>query len=280
MTTTRTVRRTGGQAAGLRAATGLAAPLPTLPAVAVTGGKGGVGKTCIAVNLACALAGLGQRPLLVDLDLGLANADVLLGVDPPRGLAEVILGGADPASVVTATPHGVHLLPAASGREDLTALSEDQHHRLFQAVARCAGGHDLVVLDTAAGIHRTVTTALRCARVVLLAITPDPTSLTDAYALLKVLESHEPGRDVRVVVNQAGNLAEAQATCQRLREVARRFLGRDLVFAGWIPRDRALTDAVRARRPVVAMRPTSPAAVALRQLAQRILAEDWAGIRR
>lgn len=263
------------QAEALRAAAGVPAALPRLPALAVTGGKGGIGKTCLAVNLAVAFAQLGQRTMLVDLDLGLANADVLLGIDPPRGLAEVITQGLPLADVVVRHPSGVALVPAASGRDDLTTLSEDQHRRLFQSLATLADAQDVMILDTAAGIHRTVTAALQSAHLAVVVVTPDPTSLTDAYALIKVLERQAPGRDLRVLVNQSASLAEAQTVHQRLDGVTRQFLSRTLGFLGQIPRDRAVTDAVRARHPLLLHQPNSLAAQAIRQVAMKLKDERW-----
>jgi flagellar biosynthesis protein FlhG len=264
------LRRARGDAAGAIPA----APL-RLPALAVTGGKGGVGKTCVAVNLAVALAKAGLRPLLVDLDLGLANADVLMGVDPERTLYDLVFARATAESVVMSTPWQVDFVPAASGHEELTRLDESQLSGLFAGIARLATGRDLVILDTPAGIGREVMWALRAARTVLVVVTPDPTSLTDAYALIKVFEAQEPGRDIRVLVNQASGLAEAQAVFNRLAGVARVHLKRDLVFAGMLPRDPALTEAVRRRRPLSASHGDSPAQQAFRGLAARFKGERW-----
>jgi flagellar biosynthesis protein FlhG len=274
------------QARNLRAAiTGAATPttaadgaaaVPRLPALAVTGGKGGVGKTSIAVNLSLLLKRLGLKPCLVDFDLGLANADVLLGVAPTATLAEVILGGAPLESAIMTAPGELPFVPAASGREELTRLGQAQLQQLFAALGRIAAGYDLLVIDTAAGIGREVMAALRAAKVVLVVVTPEPTSLADAYALIKVLETSEPGRDIRVVINQANNQSDGMETFNRLRKVANSFLQRDLALAGVLPRDRAVGDAVRARRPF-ALGADNPMVQALRAVAMRLKGEAWKG---
>lgn len=263
------------QAAGLRdQAQGAGEAVPALPAIAVTGGKGGVGKTCVAVNLALTLLELGLRPLLVDLDLGLANADVMLGVAAGTTLHDVISGGRPASSALQRLPSGLSFIPAASGREELTRLQGRSLHRLLREVGKVAHGHDLIVLDTAAGIGREVSLPLQASRVVLVVVTPEPTSLTDAYALIKVLEQAAPGKDIRVLVNQAATQEEGAATFARLRKVAQTYLRRDLVFAGSVPRDRAVGEAVRARKPF-AGNADSSAAKALRALALGFKAEAW-----
>lgn len=256
-----------GAAAALR-------PKLQLPALAITGGKGGVGKTCVAVNLGVLLARMGLKPLLVDCDLGLANADVLLGVNPDTTLHDVVIGNAPIGSAIIAGPHKLAFLPAASGREELTRLSHQQLGRFIQELARAAAAYDVLLLDTAAGIHREVIQLLACSRVVLCVVTPDPTSITDAYALIKILESQAPGADIRILVNQATHQDEALRVFNRLRQVARSFLKRDLQFMGAMPRDRSVADAVRRRVPFAAQG-DCPAASALKSVALRLKGERW-----
>jgi len=264
------------QAAKLRelASRQLDEALPILPAIAVTGGKGGVGKTCIAVNLAIALAELGSKPLLVDFDIGLANADVLLGVRPTTTLADVVENKTRLTDAVHRTAHGLDFVPAASGREELTRLPGRQLARLFRDLSSLAKAYDLLVLDTAAGIGREVSFTLRASRVVLVVVTPEPTSLADAYALIKVLETAAPGRDVRVLVNQAADADEAADTFARLRKVVRAYLKRDVTLTGSIPRDRRVGEAVRARKPFITT-DAGPAAQAIRALAVALRGERW-----
>jgi len=272
-------RRTGDQAERLRTlaaqqATAAVAAVTALPALAITGGKGGVGKTCVAVNLGLLLVELGARPLLVDCDLGLANADVMLGVSPTATLYDVVLGGAAIDQAIVTSPAGLAFLPAASGRDELTRLQPRQFQRLLKDLGHAAAGYDLILFDTAAGIGRDVASFLIASRTVLVVVTPEPTSLTDAYALIKLVEAKQPGKDIRVLVNQAANQDEAAETFARLRKVAATYLKRDLVLAGHLPADRAVAEGVRRRKPF-ALNPDAPATRALRALATRIKAERW-----
>lgn len=246
-----------------------------LPAVAITGGKGGIGKTSLAVNLTVLLARMGLNPLLVDCDLGLANADVLLGMNPATTLYDVVIGGSPLGSAIIRDRRGFGFIPAASGREELTRLGQRQLVGLMKELHRAAAAHDLLVLDTAAGIHREVMVMLRAARVCVCVVTPDPTSITDAYALIKVLEQHSPGRDIRILVNQAGSQEEAVLCFNKLRKVCRTYLDRELTWIGQVPRDRAVTDAVRARMPFVVNAPDCNAAQSLKGTALRLKGEDW-----
>lgn len=262
------------QARNLRAAVGEGEAPVRLPAVAITGGKGGVGKTAIAVNLALMLAKLGLKPLLVDFDLSLANADVLLGLNPEHSLFDVLAGTATLDQVVMQAGDGVGFLPAASGRDELTRLTDVQLRRLYAGLGRLGERYDLMIMDTAAGIGREVMATLQASRTVLVVVTPDPTSLTDAYALIKVLERDDPGKDIRILVNLANHQNDGVETYNRLRKVVTTYLHRDLPLAVAMPRDSRVAEAVRSRKPF-AFGPESPAVAALRTLAMRLKAEKW-----
>jgi flagellar biosynthesis protein FlhG len=260
------------QAQGLRRQTQPAPP--RLPAIAVTGGKGGVGKTSTAVNLACLLAKAGLPPILVDTDLGLANADVMLGVDPQATLADVVLGGRPIEGIVTDTPYGFGLVPAASGVDALANLSQQDLNRLLLGLERLARIRRPLVIDTPAGIGREVIAACRAARIVAVVLTPEPTSLADAYAVIKLVEQAEPGHDLRIIVNMARDQQDGAATFARIRAVAQKHLGRDLELLGVVPRDDKVSDAIRRRRPL-ATGVETPALTALRGIAARLKGVDW-----
>jgi flagellar biosynthesis protein FlhG len=263
------------QASALRAAA-QARPEPTpLPALAIAGGKGGVGKTCIAVNLGLLLAEMGLKPLLVDCDLGLANADVMLGLAPTATLHDVMFGGTAIGAALLHVPGGMSFIPAASGRDELTRLTETDLRKLEEELRRAAIGHDAVLLDLAAGIHRETMHLLGRCRAALVVVTPDPTSLTDAYAQIKVLHRVKPDADLRVVVNQASSAEEGVATYNRLRKVVQTYLDRDLAFLGQVPQDRGVREAVRRREPY-ARQGALPATQALRGVALRLRAELFA----
>lgn len=249
--------------------------VPTgLPALAVCGGKGGVGKTCTAVNLGILLCKMGLRPLLVDCDLGLANADVLLGLNPERTLYDVMLGGTPIGAAVIDHPSGLAFIPAASGREELTRMTGEQLNHLTGELMRAAAGYDMLILDLPAGIQREVIHLLQQSRIALLVVTPDPTSLTDAYAQIKVLEKHHPGADIRVLVNQCSHHEEGVATYNRLRKVVQTYLDRDIAFIGQIPQDRHVREAIRQRVPYAQNRDLA-ATQALNGAALRLKGERW-----
>lgn len=258
------------QAAALRQrlAERQSAPI-SLPAIAVTGGKGGIGKTAIAVNLAIALAAQGKRPLLIDFDLGLANADVLLGAAPKATILDAVQGHKSLADIIHPTQHGIDFVPAASGHDELTRLDDATLDRLFREMATLANNYDVLVIDTAAGIGREVIRTVCACRIALTVVTPEPTAIADAYALIKILEAKQPGQDLRLIINQAASGDDAAQTIARLRKVAKAYLGRDLGQAGWIPRDRYVGEAVRARRPFI-NDSRSPAAQAVRGIAVRL----------
>lgn len=279
----------GDQAAGLRAlARLLGSDQPpahprekAVPLVAVTSGKGGVGKTTLSVNLAIALAGRGLRTTLVDADLGMANADLMCGLTPVRRLEYAVGMNASgsPArahslrSIAVDAPGGFRLVPGSVGLARMADLPEPDRARLLAALAELERDSDLILVDTGAGIGPGVLGFLRASTLVLLVATPDPASITDAYALVKCLHASTPGMPpVALVVNQAADHAEANSVHARLASCCGRFLGMGLPLAGWIARDDRVSRAVRDRRPLMLERSRCATARALEALAREVIA--------
>jgi flagellar biosynthesis protein FlhG len=243
-----------------------------LRVVAVVSGKGGVGKTNVTANLAVALARQGRRVCVLDADLGLANLDVLLGLSPTLSLRHVLRGGRRLAEVIVEGPAGVRIIPAASGAEELTALAPADRLRLLDELETLDGSLDALLVDTAAGISTNVLYFSAAAADALIVITPEPTSLTDAYALMKVLAARYGRREFLVAVNMAAGSADAEAAYRRLARVAERFLRVRVEYQGYVPFDDAVPRAVRQQVPVVLAAPGAPASLALERLADRLLA--------
>lgn len=254
-----------------RAPTAERAPVP-LRVIAVASGKGGVGKTNVTANLAVALAQRGRRVCVLDADLGLANLDVLLGLSPKLSLLHVLRGERRLPEVIVDGPAGIRLIPAASGFEELTALGPEDRLRLLGELDTLDASVDVLLVDTAAGISSNTLYFTAGAAEVLVVLTPEPTALTDAYALVKVLAARYGRREFMVVVNMAANAADADATFSRFARVAQRFLRVQLEYQGWVPYDDALPRSVRHQQPVVLGAPGTPASVALVDLARRLTA--------
>ncbi|MBM3317809.1 MAG: MinD/ParA family protein [Candidatus Eisenbacteria bacterium] len=244
--------------------------LPLL-SIAIAGGKGGIGKTNLAANLAIGMSDLGRRVLLLDGDLSLANVDLLLGLAPRHTLHDVVTGRRRMEEIVLAGPAGVRILPAASGIEEMADLDEVRRERLLRSLARVTGDRDVLIIDTAPGIQAQNLRLARAADEILVVTTPEPPAFADAYATLKVLSAHALARPPRLVVTMARDRGEARRVSERIGRVARRFLGLDLELCGVIPRDAAVARAVRRQQPFVRAYPDSPAAEAIRDLARRLL---------
>jgi flagellar biosynthesis protein FlhG len=241
--------------------------------IAVTGGKGGVGKTTIAVNLATSLAERGKQVMLLDGDLGLANVDVFLGLTPRLTLADVLAGNCTLEEILLDAPQGFKVVPAASGIAELAELDKLSHLGLVRAFGDIAAKVDVMVIDTAAGISGSVLQFSQAAQQVLVVLCDEPASLTDAYALIKILSRDHGVKQFRVVVNEVRGRGMGQALFERFERVASRFLSVDLDYVGEIPEDAFLRRSIREQRPVVTAYPSAPASVALKTLAQR--ADNW-----
>lgn len=238
--------------------------------LAVTSGKGGVGKTNVSVNLALALAQSGSRVLLLDADLSLANVDVLLGVRPTHSLQNLVDGTATLDEVLMAVADDLDLLPATSGILRLERLTHEQRINIADELAPLEDRYDWLILDTGAGLTANVLFFNALADHVLLVTVPEPTALTDTYAMLKVLTRTYQISSIAVLINQVATAVAAEAVHTRLREVSNKFLGVDLPLAGYIPMDPNLPRAVTARRPLLDHAPGSIAARSLRLLAKRL----------
>jgi flagellar biosynthesis protein FlhG len=252
-----------------------AAPPPEpggLRTVAVTSGKGGVGKTSVVVNLAVACARLGARVTLLDADYGLGNVDIYLGLNSENTLEGLLRGRQDLGAVLRDGPEGVRILPASTGAQDLTCLTHEQQQRLSSGLRGLAASTDLLLVDTATGISDNVVAWLEAADEVLLVTSPDPAAIVDAYAVVKLLARMDAGKELSLLVNKVRNRHEAVAVHDGLRVAVREFLDRELDFFGHVLRDGLLEEAVRHRQPVVTYLPEAPASRCFRRLAGRLVA--------
>ncbi len=228
-------------------------------ALAVTGAKGGVGKSNLVVNLAVALARRGRKVLLIDGDLGLASLDVLLGLVPQRTIEHLIRGETRLEELLLEGPAGIRILPAASGVPELNRLGAATRRRLLAALAEASYRADDVLVDTGAGLGEVTLSLQLAASRILLVTTPEPTSLVDAYATLKVIWSADPGKPIDLVVNAAESDGEATRAHEQLARAARHFLGREPGWLGAVYRDPKVGEAVRRQKAVLDLYPTSGA---------------------
>ena len=254
------------QAAGLRR---LRHPKP-VRVVAISSGKGGVGKTNVSVNLAMSMAETGKDVLIMDADLGLANIDVLLGLQPAANLHDVITGKATLEEVVVDGPGGIKIIPAASGIQNMAELTPAQHAGVIRAFSELSFNVDTLLVDTAAGIADSVVSFTRAAQDVVVVVCDEPASITDAYALIKLLNREHGVFRFRVLVNMASSAQQAREVYEKITKVTDRFLDVALDYMGHVPRDDYLIKAVRKQRAVVEAFPRSRAATAFRTIADRV----------
>ncbi len=245
--------------------------------VAVTSGKGGVGKTFVAANLAAALARLGERVLVLDADLGLANLDVVLNLVPRTTLHDVFSGRAELEDAVTPAPGGFSVLLAGSGLVEYSRLTAGVRDRLVEVIETMAPRYDRILIDTGAGISDVVLHAVSLAAEVLVVVTSEPTAMTDAYATIKVLSQQQQRGPVQLVVNQTERLGEARTIRSQLQLVVDRFVNPGAAvpvkvqLLGEIPADNAVRESVKRRQLLLEISPGSPAAKAIGVIAQRLV---------
>ncbi len=260
----------GRQAARLAAAGGGSRPVQV---IAVASGKGGVGKTNVSVNLATVQAMRGRKVWMLDADLGLANVDVLLGLNVRRNLSHVLDGSCELADVVVEGPGGMQIVPAASGVARMTTLGAAECGGLIQAFSEVASDAELLVVDTAAGISTSVTMFVRAAQQALVVVCDEPASITDAYALIKVLARDHGMHQIQVLSNMVRSPAEGRALYQKIARVTDRYLDVNLNYAGHIPYDDFLRKALQRQQPVVTVYPDARSSAAFKKLADK--ADTW-----
>ncbi|WP_027363313.1 MinD/ParA family protein [Desulfotruncus alcoholivorax] len=239
--------------------------------IAVTSGKGGVGKTNISVNLAIALAQLGQRVIVFDADLGLANVEILLGIAPAVTLYDHIFNNRAMEKILFPGPGGIKIIPGGSGFLELANLTAEQHSRLVNGLEQLDRMADFVIIDTGAGIAKEVLAFCASADDVLVVVTPEPTSLTDAYGLIKVLDKFNLHRDVYFVVNQSNNESETSDTAYRLKTVVDKYLNIKANYLGDIVYDKFVIKSVKNQKPFILANPYSPASEAVKKIALSLL---------
>ena len=254
--------------------------LPVAPfgkVLAVTSGKGGVGKTFVSANLAAALAKRGQRVLVLDADLGLANLDVVLNLYPKITLHDVFTGKAKLEQAIIKAPGGFSVLLAGSGMVEYSRLTPEVRDDFLKVVSGLIPHYDVLLLDTGAGISDVVLFAVSLASEVLVVATPEPTSLTDAYATIKVLVGQQARKTVRIIVNQTARLGDGRAITAQLQQVLDRFVtpesgqGVKLLHLGDIPADPMVRQAVMRRQLLMQTMPGCPAGLAISQLATKVM---------
>jgi len=247
--------------------------LKPVKVIAVTGGKGGVGKSNVSVNLAVALSQLGDKVMLLDADLGLANVDIMLGLKTTRNIADVMKGDCELKDIILKGPYGLQIVPASSGTKNMAELSSIQHAGIIQAFSEIGQNLDYLIIDTAAGITDMVVNFVQAAQDVLAVVCDEPTSVTDVYALMKILNRDHKIVRFNVLANMVKTSQEGRELFANLNNVCSRFLDVTLNYLGSIPFDDNVRSSVKKQVPLLQAFPRSPASIAIKSLAKKI--QQW-----
>lgn len=239
--------------------------------ISVTSGKGGVGKSNVVSNLAIALSAQGKKVLLIDADLGLGNLDVLLGLSPVYNLNHVLNGDKSIMDILIDGPAGIKIIPAGSGVQELTSLGQHEKLKLLDELDMLEEHFDILIVDTEAGISENVTYFTVAAQEIFVVVTPEPTSITDAYALIKLLATRYSEHHFKVLVNMAKDSEEALEVFRKLANVAGRFLDISLDYLGCVVKDEKVVEAVKRQKAVTELFPDSEAAQCFNTLAKRVI---------
>lgn len=239
--------------------------------ITITSGKGGVGKTNITVNLAITLSKMGHRVAVIDADLGLANIDVVFGIMPRFTLVDVIKNGKNVMDVLCTGPKNVKFLSGGSGVEDLTRLTQIELEKFIRNIALLDKLADIILIDTGAGISENVVRFVMAADDVVIVTTPEPTAITDAYALIKAVGVRNKNKTVKLIINKTENAIEAQTAMQKLNTVSQKFLNLKLQFLGYVTNDSMVPRAVKQQKPFVILYPECAAAKNLAEIAKKII---------
>ena len=248
---------------------------PKARVITVTSGKGGVGKTSISINLAIQLTRLGKRVVVFDADFGLANIEVMLGVRPQYNLADMMFRGKDLTDIITQGEEGISFISGGSGIQELASMNREQVMYLTSRLIALDKLADVIIVDTGAGISDSVLEFVLASTEVLLVATPEPTSITDAYALLKALNRKEEfvkeDTSIKMISNRVTSVAEGQSLYEKMSVVSDKFLNIPITYLGSVPMDEQISKAVMRQKPVSVINPEAPSARAIKQIAETLL---------
>lgn len=248
---------------------------PSARVIAVTSGKGGVGKTSLSVNLALQFKEQGKKVVVLDADFGLANVEVMLGIRPQYNLADLIFRNKSIEDIITEGPMGIGFISGGSGVQDLVNLDKEQLKKMIAQLVKLDSLYDVVIIDTGAGIADSVIEFVLSSPEVILVVTPEPTSITDAYSLLKAVnrkkEFNREGKSIKVVTNRVESVADGQEIFDKISIVVSKFLNIQLTYLGYIPLDKRISNAVMEQKPISISNPDCEAAIRIKKICNSLL---------